>query len=114
MRTTTTSADMKVSEQCRIAASKGNQIIGLIRRIITYKEKKLIIPLYKAIVRPHLEYCIQAWRPYCKKDINMLERIQRRATKLIPELRDLSYEEFLKECGLTTLETRWLREDQIV
>ena len=104
MRTTTTSADMKVSEQSRIAASKGNQILGLIRRNITYKEK--IIPLYKAIVRPHLGYCIQAWRPYCKKDINMLERIQRRATKLIPELRDLSYEELLKECGLTTLETR--------
>ena len=47
---------------------------------------------YKAIVRPHLEYCIQAWRPYRKKDIDTLERIQRRATKMIPELRDLSYE----------------------
>ena len=109
----TISTDMKVSEQCGIAASKGNQILGLIRRNITYKEKKLIIPLYKAIVRPHLEYCIQAWRPYCKKDIDMLERIQRRATKMIPELRDLSYEERLKECGLTTLETRRLRGDQI-
>ena len=87
---------MKVSEQCGIAASKGNQILGLIRRNITYKGKKLIIPLYKAIVRPHLEYCIQ-----------------RRATKMIPELRDLSYEERLKECGLTTLETRRLRGDQI-
>ena len=54
----TISADMKVSEQCGIAASKGNQILGLIRRNITYKGKKLIIPLYKAIVRPHLEYCI--------------------------------------------------------
>ena len=74
---------MKVSEQCGIAASKGNQILGLIRRNITYKEKKLIIPLYKAIVRPHLEYCIQ---------IHTLERIQR-ATKMIPELRHLSYEE---------------------
>ena len=92
----TISADMKVSEQCGIAASKGNQILGLIRRNITYKGKKLIIPLYKAIVRPHLEYCIQAWRPYRKKDID----IQRRATKMIPELRDLSYEERLKECGL--------------
>ena len=109
----TISADMKVSEQCGIAASKGNQILGLIRRNITYKGKKLIIPLYKAIVRPHLEYCIQAWRPYRKKDIDTLERIQRRATKMIPELRDLSYEERLKECSLTTLETRRLRRDQI-
>ena len=109
----TISADMKVSEQCGIAASKGNQILGLIRRNITYKGKKLIIPLYKAIVRPHLEYCIQAWRPYRKKDIDTLERIQRRATKMIPELRDLSYEERLKACGLTTLETRRLRGDQI-
>ena len=108
----TISADMKVSEQCGIAASKGNQILGLIRRNITYKGKKLIIPLYKAIVRPHLEYCIQAWRPYRKKDIDTLERIQRRATKMIPELRDLSYEERLKECGLTTLETRRLRGDR--
>ena len=55
-----------------------------------HKEKQLIIPLYKAIFRPHLEYCIQAWRPYRKKDIDKLERIQRRATKMIPELRDLS------------------------
>ena len=55
----TTSADMKVSEQCGIAASKGNQILGLIRRNIPYKDIKLIIPLFKAIVRPHLEYCIQ-------------------------------------------------------
>ena len=109
----TISADMNVSEQCGIAASKGNQILGLIRRNITYKGKKLIIPLYKAIVRPHLEYCIQAWRPYRKNDIDTLERIQRRATKMIPELRDLSYEERLKECGLTTIETRRLRGDQI-
>ncbi len=104
---------MKVSEQCGIAASKGNQILGLIRRNITYKEKELIIPLYKTIVRPHLEYCIQAWRPYRRKDIDMLERVQRRATKIIPKLRNLSYEIRLKECGLTRLETRRLRGDQI-
>ena len=57
----TFSADMKVSEQYGIAASKENQILGLIRRTIMYKEKQLIVPLYKSIVRPHLEYCIQAW-----------------------------------------------------
>ena len=66
------SADMKVSEQCGIVASKGNQILGLIRRTIMYKEKHPMVPLYKAIVRPHLEYCIQAWRPYRKKDTDKL------------------------------------------
>ena len=104
----TMNANMKVSEQCRIAASKGNQVLGMIRRNITYKEKSLI-PLYEAIVRPHLEYCIQAWIPHLRKDVDMLEKIQRRETKLIPELRDLTYEERLKECGLTTLETQRLR-----
>ena len=104
---------MTVSEQCRIAASKGNQVLGMIRRNISYKEKSLIIPLYKAIVRHHLEYCIHAWNPHLRNDVDMLENIQRRETKLIPELRDLTYEERLMECGLTTLETRRLRGDQI-
>ena len=88
----TIDANMKVSEQCSIAASKGNQVLGMIRRNIAYKVKCLIIPLYKAIVRPHLEYCIQAWYPYLRKDIDMLDKIQRRATKLIPGLRDIRYE----------------------
>ena len=80
--TITFSADMKDSEQCGIAASKGNQILGLIRRTIMYKEKQLIIPLYKAIVRPHLEYCIQAWRPHCKKDIYTLREYRGEQLKL--------------------------------
>ena len=67
-------ANRKVSEQCRIAASEGNQVLGMIRRNITCKEKSLILPLYKAIVRPHLEYCIQAWSPYSRKEIYMLEK----------------------------------------
>ena len=72
----------------------------------------MVVPLYEAIVRPHLEYCIHAWNPYLRKYIDMLEKIQR-ATILIPGLRDLRYEERLKECGLTALETRRLRGDQI-
>ena len=72
----TTNANMKVSEQCRIAASNGNQVLGMIRRNITYKEKSLIIPLYKAIVRPHLEYCIHTWNPYLRKDVDMLENTE--------------------------------------
>ena len=62
---------------------------------------------------PHLEYCIHAFRPYRKKDIYKIERIQRRATKMISELRDISYESRLLECGLTTLKTKRLSEDQI-
>ena len=69
-----TNANMKISEQCTIAASKGNQVLGMIRRNITYKDKSLIVLLYKAIVRPHLEYCIQAWHPYLRKDVDMLEK----------------------------------------
>ena len=75
--------------------------------------KRLIMHLNKTIVRSHLDYCVQAWRPYRKKDIDTLERIQRIATKISLGLRDLSYEKRLKECGLTTLETRRLREDHI-
>ena len=70
----TMNANMKVSEQCRIAASKGNHVLGMIRWNITYKEKSLIIPLYKAIVRPHLEYCTHAWNPHLRKDVDMLEK----------------------------------------
>ena len=107
------SSDMKVSEQCGIAARKGNQILGLIRRNIAYRDKRLIIPLYMSLVRPHLEYCIQAWRPRMRKDIDKLERVQRRATRLISEISQLSYEERLQQCRLTTLETRRIRGDQI-
>ena len=62
---------------------------------------------------PHLEYCIQTWRPYRKKDLDKLESIQRRATKMIPELRDLRYESHLIKYGLATLDTGRLRYDQI-
>ena len=73
-------------------------------------DKTLIIPLYNAIVRPHLEYCIQA---HHKKDTDKHGRVQRRATKLIPEFKHVCYERRLLECRLTTLETRRLIGDQI-
>ena len=70
----TMNTNMKDSEKCRIVASKGNQVLGLIRRNITYKENSLIVPLYKANGRPHLEYCIQEWSPYPRKDIDMFKK----------------------------------------
>ena len=70
----TMNANMNVTEQCIIAASKSNQVLGMIRRNITCKDKSLIVPMHKAIVRPHFEYCIQAWSPCLRKDIYIMEK----------------------------------------
>ena len=87
------------------AAAVANAVLGMIRRTFLCKDKELILQLYKSLARPRLEKCIQAWRPYLKKDINVLERVQKRTTKLISGLSEMGYEKRLKILGLTTLET---------
>jgi hypothetical protein len=104
---------MKFSEQANSAVTKANATLGMIRRTITCKNKDIITRLYKALVRPKLEYCVQAWRPYLRKDIDKMERVQHRATKMIEECKGLCYEDRLKATGLTTLEDRRERGDMI-
>ena len=71
--------------------------------------------MHKSLVISHplLDYCVQAWRPYRKKDIELLERVQKRATRMVEECKGLDYEERLRRLGLTTLETRRLRADLV-
>ena len=71
----------KYSEQCLMAAKKANCVLGMIKRNIKCKNAAIIMRLYKSLERPRLEYCIQAWSPYHKKDIEVLERVQKWATK---------------------------------
>jgi len=82
----TVSADMKWERQCIEAIKKANKMLGLIKRNFQDKSKDTVIPLYKSLVRPHLKYCCQVWSPYLSKDINLIEGVQRMATKLIKDI----------------------------
>jgi hypothetical protein len=93
--------------------SKAQRVLGLIHRSFEYMETEMLLPLYKSLVRPILEYGSNVWSPYLKKDIKKIEDVQRRATRLVPACSTLPYEERLKFLGLPTLEYRRDRSDMI-
>ncbi|KAL7631154.1 UNVERIFIED_CONTAM: hypothetical protein RMT77_018543 [Armadillidium vulgare] len=107
------SSNLKVGDQCLEARNRANKMLGIINRNVVYKSKEVISKLYNSYVRPALEYCAQVWAPHLRKDIDMLEKVQRRATRMIAGFENKSYEERLKELGMFSVERRFLRGDMI-
>ena len=109
----TIDTNLSFEQHIQNQVNKANRNLGIIRRSFKYLDMETFCLLYKALVRPHLEYAASVWSPYKKKDIDSIENVQRRATKLIPILSGLSYEERLKKLKLPTLKYRRLRGDMI-
>jgi len=89
-----------------VHAQKANCILGCIKSSMVSRSREVVLPLYSALVRPHLESCIQLWSPQHRRGVDLLEWVRRRATKMIRGLQHPSCEERLRQLGLFSLEER--------
>ena len=105
----TITEDLNWQKQAEKSCKTANRVLGFIDSKINYKSTELMLGLYKSLVRPHLEYAVKFWSPHFRSDINNVERVQRKYTKIIPEIRNYSYQQRFKDLELITLVQRRLQ-----
>ena len=106
-----TDNQLKFTAHCQNKINTANKVLRYIKHTFKYINEDMFLFLYKALVRPHLEYSSCIWSPYLKYNMDAIERVQRRATKMVPSLQDLSYQERLQKLKLETLDYRRRRAD---
>ena len=109
----TVSNNLKFSAHVAMITVKANSRVGIIKRNFSVLSKEILVPLYLSLVHPILDYGAQSWSPNLIQDIQSLERVQRRATKLVPKLAQLPYQERCQQLDLHTLQDKRIRGDMI-
>ena len=106
-------SELKFHKQTAAAVKKANRSLGLIKKSFALLNRSTLPPLYTSLVRSHLEYANVIWGPFYKEDANLVEKVQRRATKVVSDLKNLTYEDRLRSLKLPSLQHRRRRGDMI-
>ena len=109
----TLSDNFKSTEHCQNLSTSAHAMLSVLFRSFGLLDKQPFLLIYRGLIRPRLEYACQAWSPHLRRDIDLLERVQRRATRMVSGLSGLPYHERLRWLGLQSLETRRRRADLI-